>query len=44
LLDAIEQRDYDVFSSRVTLSRWRKLGFAMQALPVRFGLLNGMSS
>src|SRR5262249_47136935 len=35
LLDAIEQRAYDVFSSRVRLSTWRKLGFAVQALPVR---------
>jgi phytoene synthase len=38
LLDAIERRDYDVFSSRVSVSRWRKLGFMVQALPVRFGL------
>lgn len=39
LLDAIEQRDYDVFSDRVSLSRWRKLGFAVQALPVRWGIV-----
>lgn len=38
LLEAIEHRDYDVFSSRVRLSSWRKLGFVMQALPVRWGL------
>jgi phytoene synthase len=37
LLDAIVARDYDVFSSRVRLSRWRKLWWTVQALPVRFG-------
>jgi len=37
LLDAIESRDYDVFSSRVCLSNWRKLGLVVQALPVRLG-------
>jgi len=37
LLDAIEQRGYDVFSSRVRLSRWHKLRLALQALPVRWG-------
>jgi phytoene synthase len=37
LLDAIERRDYDVFSSRVRLSRWRKLWLAARALPVRWG-------
>jgi phytoene synthase len=37
LLDAIEERDYDVFSSRVRLSRWRKLWLATRALPVRWG-------
>jgi 15-cis-phytoene synthase len=37
LLDAIERRDYDVFSSRVALSSWRKLGLVVQALPVRLG-------
>jgi phytoene synthase len=37
LLEAIEKRNYDVFSSRVTLSPWHKLGLAVQALPVRFG-------
>jgi phytoene synthase len=37
LLDAIEGRDYDVFSSRVRLSGWRKLLLALQALPVRWG-------
>ncbi|MFN4261093.1 MAG: phytoene/squalene synthase family protein [Gemmataceae bacterium] len=37
LLDVIEQRDYDVFSTRVRLSGWRKLGLVVQALPVRWG-------
>ena len=37
LLDQIERRDYDVFSSRVRLSRWRKLLLALGALPVRWG-------
>jgi phytoene synthase len=37
LLDAIEARDYDVFSARVKLSPWRKLFLAAQALPVRWG-------
>jgi 15-cis-phytoene synthase len=37
LLDAIERRDYDVFSSRVSLSHWRKLGLVVRALPVRLG-------
>jgi phytoene synthase len=37
LLDQIERRDYDVFSSRVRLSGWRKLLLALGALPVRWG-------
>jgi phytoene synthase len=37
LLDAIEERDYDVFRSRVSLSRWRKLSLVMQAVPTRLG-------
>jgi len=37
LLDAIERRDYDVFSSRVRLSAWHKMALAVQALPVRWG-------
>jgi phytoene synthase len=37
LLDAIEERDYDVFSSRIKVSSWRKLLFALRALPVRWG-------
>jgi phytoene synthase len=41
LLDAIQQRDFDVFSQRVSLSPWRKLSFALRAIPVRCGLLPG---
>jgi phytoene synthase len=41
LLDAIEERDYDVFSRRVALSPWRKMFLALQALPVRWGWTNG---
>jgi phytoene synthase len=37
LLDVMERRDYDVFSSRVRLSSWRKLYYALRALPVRWG-------
>jgi phytoene synthase len=37
LLDAIVARDFDVFSQRVRLSRWRKMKLVMQALPTRFG-------
>jgi phytoene synthase len=37
LLDAIESRDYDVFSRRVRLSTWRKLFLAVRALPYRWG-------
>jgi phytoene synthase len=37
LLDAIESRDYDVFSSRVRVSTWRKLFLAVRALPYRWG-------
>ncbi|MGH7222728.1 MAG: phytoene/squalene synthase family protein, partial [Gemmataceae bacterium] len=37
LLEAIEQRGYDVFSSRVRLSRLRKLWLAAQVLPLRWG-------
>jgi phytoene synthase len=39
LLDAIVRRDYDVFSSRVRLSRLHKLWLAARALPVRWGIL-----
>jgi phytoene synthase len=37
LLDAIEKRDYDVFSRRVTLSGWHKLGLIVRAVPTRLG-------
>jgi phytoene synthase len=37
LLDVIERRDYDVFSSRVRLSSWRKLLLTLTALPARWG-------
>jgi 15-cis-phytoene synthase len=37
LLDAIVRRDYDVFSSRVRLSRVHKLWLAARALPMRWG-------
>ena len=37
LLDEIERRDYDVFSSRVRVSRWKKIALAAGVLPVRFG-------
>jgi phytoene synthase len=37
LLDAIEQRDYDIFSGRVSLSRWRKWSLVLQAIPARWG-------
>jgi phytoene synthase len=37
LLDVMEQRNYDVFTRRIRLSTWRKLGLAVQAVPVRFG-------
>jgi phytoene synthase len=37
ILDAIELRDYDVFSRRVSISPWRKLLLVLQLLPTRFG-------
>jgi phytoene synthase len=37
LLDEIERRDYDVFSSRVRVSPWKKAWFGVRVLPVRFG-------
>lgn len=37
LLEAIVQRDYDVFHGRVRLSRLRKLWLAAQVLPLRWG-------
>jgi phytoene synthase len=38
VLDEIERRRYDVLSSRVGLSRWKKLRLVLRALPVRWGL------
>ncbi len=35
LLDEIERRDFDVFSARVRVPRWKKMIFALAALPVR---------
>jgi len=37
LLAEIEARDYDVFSTRVSVSKWKKLRFALGVLPTRFG-------
>lgn len=37
LLEAIVRRDFDVFSGRVSLSRWHKLRLALSALPIRWG-------
>lgn len=37
LLEAIVQRNYDVFRSRIRLSRLRKLWLAVQVLPLRWG-------
>lgn len=37
LLDAIVERDYDVFSSRVRVSAWRKVWLTAQALPISWG-------
>ena len=37
LLDVIERRDYDVFSGRVRVGRWRKLLVALSAVPARWG-------
>jgi phytoene/squalene synthetase len=37
LLEAIVERNYDVFSERVRLSRWRKLRLVLQAIPTRYG-------
>jgi phytoene synthase len=38
LLDAIENCGYDVFSSRIRLNRWHKLGLVARAIPMRLGL------
>ncbi len=37
LLSAIERQDFDVFSQRARVSRWRKAWFALRALPYRLG-------
>jgi 15-cis-phytoene synthase len=37
ILDVIERRDFDVFSSRVQVSRRRKVLLALGALPARWG-------
>ena len=37
LLDAIAAADFAVFDGRIRLSRWRKLWWVIQALPVRWG-------
>ena len=37
LLDAIERNDYDVFSNRIRVGRWRKALLALGVLPVRMG-------
>jgi len=37
LLDKIVARDFDVFSQRVRLSRWRKMQLVLQAIPTRLG-------
>jgi 15-cis-phytoene synthase len=39
LLNAIQSRNYDVFSSRVSLSPLHKAGLVLRALPVRLGLV-----
>jgi phytoene synthase len=37
LLEAIVAADFRVFDRRIQLSRWRKIWYVMQALPVRWG-------
>lgn len=39
LLGEIEKRDYDVFHSRVRVPSWKKMLFALAALPARFELV-----
>ena len=41
LLDAMERRNYDVFSSRVRVSRWRKLILLGRSLPAQLGMERG---
>jgi phytoene synthase len=38
ILDEIEARNYDVFSSRVSLNRWKKAALVVRSLPARLGL------
>ena len=37
LLGEIERRDFDVFTKRVSVPRWKKAMLALSVLPVRFG-------
>jgi len=39
LVQLIERRDYDVFSKRLRVPRWRKLWLVIRALPIRCGWL-----
>jgi phytoene synthase len=39
LLDEIVRQDFNVFSRRISLSRWWKLGILLRTLPVRWGLV-----
>jgi phytoene synthase len=39
LLDAMERSNYDVFSTRVRVSRWYKLLLLLRAFPIRWGWL-----
>jgi phytoene/squalene synthetase len=36
LLKVMEQRDYDVFTCRVRVNRWRKATILLGALPARW--------
>ncbi|MGF1579416.1 MAG: presqualene diphosphate synthase HpnD [Gemmataceae bacterium] len=40
ILERIEKRNYDVFAERVALTKWEKIGYALRALPVRWGLVD----
>jgi len=37
LLDEIERRNYEVYSSRVRVSFWRRLAYFAEAMPLRWG-------
>jgi phytoene synthase len=37
LLDEMEKRDFDVFTSRVRVSRWRKIIYLARSVPARWG-------